>query len=273
MRGTPLRVPSSPASSGPEDGKGLEFARAKPRSIAGAILYRTLRHAGPVVGRSRLLRSLLEVTRVLDRIAYEIAGERLGERFHCEALALTDEVLSTTIPSGGSVIDIGCSRGRWCRVAAHHARYVLGIDVDEKALAAARKCTVEKNVEYQLLNAEDVARLDRSFDVALLIHVLEHIDEADALLRSVSRIARTLIIEVPDVESDPLNWVRRRVDVPFYSDADHVREYSQDALLEQLTRTGWKVERIQKRGRAIVAVAHHATASLDPHSTDYGTTS
>lgn len=72
------------------------------------------------------------------------------------------------------------------------------------------------------------------FDYVLLIHVLEHIDNPELLLMEVRGNCSKLVIEVPDHESNALNWTRRKLGRPYYSDADHVREYSLDLITKQL---------------------------------------
>jgi hypothetical protein len=42
---------------------------------------------------------------------------------------------------------------------------------------------------------------------------------------------------------------------PFYSDADHVREYTVDILNSQLVRNGWQVVENRKRGGGVLAIA------------------
>jgi hypothetical protein len=90
-----------------------------------------------------------------------------------------------------------------------------------------------------------------------VIHVLEHIEDSDRFLRELQNITAKAIIEVPDFESDPLNWVRWKVKTPFYSDADHVREYTEDILIGQLERAGWNVLETKKHGAALLVVAEH----------------
>jgi len=65
---------------------------------------------------------------------------------------------------------------------------------------------------------------------------------------------------VPDFESDPLNIVRLAEGCAFYSDADHVREYTEEILNAQLTRNGWVVLENRKSGGAVLAVAEQSLA-------------
>jgi len=68
-------------------------------------------------------------------------------------------------------------------------------------------------------------------------------------------VARRLLVEVPDFESDPVNLARLAQGRDFSSDGDHVREYTERTLVEALVKSGWHVEWRRKRGGAIVALA------------------
>ena len=93
------------------------------------------------------------------------------------------------------------------------------------------------------------------FDVALLIHVIEHIDNVDSFLRSLLTIFTTLVIEVPDFEADVLNQARHMLGCSYYSDPDHVREYTIGILRQQLNRNGWSVLGYEKHGGDILMIA------------------
>lgn len=96
---------------------------------------------------------------------------------------------------------------------------------------------------------------DEKFDLALLLHVIEHIDEADRILNELKTVPSMIIVEVPDFEQDALNYVRLKQNLPFYSDGDHVREYTEEILVDQLTRNGCDVIETRKNGGAVLAVA------------------
>jgi SAM-dependent methyltransferase len=112
----------------------------------------------------------------------------------------------------------------------------LGIDFNEASIRAAKAFSPPSNVRFAVGDATELP--EGQFDVAMLVHVLEHIDDPENLLRNLSRLAPTLIVEVPDFYRCGLNPVRLDVGVDFSSDDDHVREYTEALLRDQLERAG-----------------------------------
>lgn len=235
--------------------RSLEFPRRKPRSLVASVLHRVSRAAQLIFGETRTLGPLLDLAWLLRRLAFECCGEVYGQSFHCAALALSTDTLKRWLPIDASVIDIGCGQGRWSREAGKYARCVLGVDRDEANLRVAKAQIQATNVSFALQDAFTALK-EKRFDAALLIHVLEHIDDADRLLldlreAGVSRV----IIEVPDFSAEPLNAARLDLRRSFHSDADHVREYTLEILHEQLHRGGWALKETIQRGGAICGLA------------------
>ena len=206
-----------------------------------------------VFGASKSTKLLLDATWVIGRLAFEASGEMFGNEFHNESLATSPKVLSTIIPSKSRVIDIGCGTGRWSRVISEFNCEVLGIDYSTQDISTAR--ALGGNVKYLEFDAAKKIEDLGNFDFALLIHVLEHIDNPELLLREVRGNCSKLVIEVPDYESNALNWTRRKLGRSYYSDADHVREYSLDSITKQLEATSWKATFVMQKGGAIFIVA------------------
>ncbi len=235
----------------------LKMTREKPRSLFISLGYRTARIARRVLGGERLLRLFLNGSRLLGRLGFELSGEIYDKAFHNQTKALSEEFLRRWIPQDGSVIDIGCGTGRWCQVASNYAANVVGIDYDESLIRRAKEEFVGTNVEYIVGDVTNDLQ-NRTFDLALLTHVIEHIDDADTLLVSLRSVTQKLIVEVPDFESDPLNWVRLWLGCQFYSDADHVREYTLDILTAQVEKNGWRVLESRKSGGSVLVAAERA---------------
>jgi len=243
----------------------LTMARRKPRSLAISIAYRLMRAARFVFGAKLVLRFFLNVAWLAWRLAFELASDVLGRKFQTDARGISDELLREFVSPGATVLDAGCGPGRWTRIAARYASRVTGVDADADAIREARRETTETNVEYVIGNIGDAIG-QRHFDVALLVHVLEHIEDVDSFLRMMARAADTLIIEVPNFEADALNAVRRQLGCRFYADADHVREYTPSILRGQLMRNDFEIVREEQNRGSIIAVARsHAPKRAIAH--------
>lgn len=242
----------------------LSFPRRKKRSIVVSVAYRAFRWSRRCFGRERALRFYLDGAWLLSRFAYEIWAELCNEDVQDVRLGLTEEFLEEWVPADACMLDVGCGTGRWCRVASGHVHRVTGIDYDAGSIERAREISPQSNVEYVIGDAsmglaEQLGH--RTFDVALLVHVLEHIDDVDALLTALRGVATKLLVEVPDFDADRLNIVRYAFGTRFYSDGDHVREYTASILRKQLERNGWQVASERYfRGSIVVFAAHRAAA-------------
>jgi 2-polyprenyl-3-methyl-5-hydroxy-6-metoxy-1,4-benzoquinol methylase len=102
-----------------------------------------------------------------------------------------------------SLVDVGCGDGRFLREVKkrHPAKEVLGIDYSERAINLAQ--AMNPNLRYE---RRDIITkpLNRTFDVATLIEVVEHIrpDQVQQFIRQVHAALRPggrLVLTVPHV--------------------------------------------------------------------------
>ena len=119
---------------------------------------------------------------------------RLVARFTAQAEVLLD----LTQPK--SVLDVGCGEGVLTeRIATRlGAGRVVGIDLEDTALAAEWAKRARPNLEFLAMSAERLAFEDNEFDLATALEVLEHVDDPEAALAEMSRVAeRYLLVSVP----------------------------------------------------------------------------
>lgn len=222
--------------------------------------YRANRVAVRLFGRRRVLRFHLFWSWLLARLALELAQDEYGHAFRDDVMGVTDEVLRTEC-ADAVVVDIGCGKGRLCQRVAPWAREVIGVDHDPVNLDIARRTTVAENVVYRLSDAtkglSEATGIGRA-DVVLAVHVIEHFDDADRFLRELHDFTDSVIVEVPDFAADPLNAARWQEGVRWYSDADHVREYTTETLTALIEGAGWHISKVDRRGGTIAAVLDHA---------------
>lgn len=236
--------------------EALAFPRTKKRSLLASFAYRIFGLVRWIFGPEKELRLLLNLHRIFGRLAFESSGVFFAENFHLVTKGLDEDLLKEVLFPEATVIDIGCGIGRWSNIAAKYCKAVVGVDFDEELIGQAKANSNNKNVEF-IVGDVTSDLPSKKYDLGILSHVIEHVDDVDAFLIKLHGVAKTLLIEVPDFNADPLNRVRLEMGVDFYSDGDHVREYTSETLGEQLERNGWTIRSVRHRNGCIVCIAEN----------------
>jgi arsenite methyltransferase len=95
--------------------------------------------------------------------------------------------------AGEAVIDIGCGPGFLCEQMADavgNTGRVLGVDISEDLLAAARARNTREWLTYEHGDAGALGAPDRSFDVGVSIQVLEYLDNPDQAIAEMFRVLK-----------------------------------------------------------------------------------
>lgn len=97
-----------------------------------------------------------------------------------------------------SVIDVGCGEGSIINRLAElkFASNYTGLDLSRPAIHAARQRSIP-GASFDSFDGSRIEHSDKSFDLAVLSHVVEHLEHPRALIREAHRVARWLVIEVP----------------------------------------------------------------------------
>ncbi len=105
--------------------------------------------------------------------------------------------IARLVPHGSRVLDLGCGTGE---LLAHLIRERgcsgYGVEIDDANVQAC----VERGVNVIQLNLEAGLALfaDRSFDVVLQIDTLQHLRNAEIMLRETARVGRMGIVAFPN---------------------------------------------------------------------------
>lgn len=218
------------------------------------MAYRAQPLLRKAIGADNTLKVLLNIERVAWRIAFEAAHIKHGDAFFNSSVATTPEILAMWVPAQADLLDIGCGHGRLERVLADSTHSMLGIDYDEPAIRRARATGHPPHIRFEVADARNLGSESR-YDIVTLIHVLEHIDDPNDLLTTIAKLAPTVIVEVPDFDRCVLNPVRRDLGLDFSTDDDHVREYTQQFLQDQLEAAGWTITDWARGPMSIAALA------------------
>jgi len=95
------------------------------------------------------------------------------------------------------LIDVGCGLGSYGRGLLADGYDWLGVEIDPADCAELARL----GLPHRQVDGRTLPFADASFDAALCLEVLEHVDEPRAFLREVRRVApRQLIVSVPNCE-------------------------------------------------------------------------
>ena len=90
---------------------------------------------------------------------------------------------------GKRVIDLGCGYGSYARSFIEKgASYYLGIDASENMIRKAESENEGDNIEYRVMNLDDLGSIEGNFDLAYSSLVFHYIEDFDKLLRNVHSI-------------------------------------------------------------------------------------
>ncbi len=123
----------------------------------------------------------------------------------------------------GRALDIGCGKGE-VSLALHDKGFeCTGIDM--KAGIISHLQARFPQVAWRCSSTADLAAMSKRYDVLTMYHVLEHISDPRAALRTVKSLANPealIVIEVPNVGGWEARWEGRRW---HYYKVDHVNHF------------------------------------------------
>jgi SAM-dependent methyltransferase len=105
--------------------------------------------------------------------------------------------LNEFVRDGDAVLDVGCGLGYGLNLLAIKAAEVVGVDVDEQAIAYCRERLQGRNPRLTALDVYDGETLpypDDRFDIVTTIDVIEHVPDYQRFLAELVRVARRAVI-------------------------------------------------------------------------------
>jgi SAM-dependent methyltransferase len=175
--------------------------------------------------------------------AYARGGERHARWRELGARGKADHVESLCGSAGlasGSVAEIGCGDGALLAElsARGFGESLAGFDISEAAIDLARTRAIPRVASLVVFDGVRLPSADRAFDLAILSHVLEHLEGPGRLLQEVARVARAVIVEVP-LERNASGG--RAVKRSQSSDIGHLQALDRDAVRRLVSDAGLRV--------------------------------
>ncbi len=205
----------------------MRLPREKPRHLGVSLGYRLARWLP--MSRARKLDLLLDLEWIAWRLAHETSID-LG------IAPAPNPFLTDAIDPSETVLELGCGTGDVIGSIVAAVRRVA-VDYDEEKIRAAKR-----RFPYVEFVTDDLRSfVDMQFDVLILAHVLEHLDDPKSVLRAARKFGR-IYVEIPDYESDRLNRLRSiRKRSLNYSDNDHVFEFTRHEIETLFDESGLKI--------------------------------
>jgi len=156
------------------------------------------------------------------------------------------------IKKGDRVLDLGCGNGFLTFRLAQKAKFILGIDLNPKNIAFARKKFSAANIKYKVA---DITRIKKqNFDVIVLSNVLEHIPNRVSFLQKIQETAPKILLRVPLFARDWLTLYKKELNCEWRLDKTHYTEYNLNSLKKELKKTGLFLDKYSIQFNEIWAV-------------------
>jgi SAM-dependent methyltransferase len=225
---------------------GIKLIRNKKRNILLSIIYR-IQKLLPL-NNERKLKLFLNLEWIFDRLSHEMSIKNYEASQHPGRL-LSKKTILSNIKETSIVLDLGCNLGDISSFIAEIAKEVVGIDYNKKAIEAAKQKYKKDNLFFYHGEAlEYLNNNEKKFDILILSHILEHLDNPEDFLKKFKDHFREIYIEVPDFDRYYLNLYRQEKGLELiYSDEDHVSEFDRDELKLLLDACGITINKAEYR--------------------------
>lgn len=225
---------------------GIKTSRQKPNNLLLSIIYR-LQKILPISNTTKF-KLFLNLEWIFDRLSHEMSFKHYTPLEHpvrkCSETFILDNINKTDV-----VLDLGCNLGEISFMIAEKAKEVIGIDYNKKAIEIAQQRYNKSNLKFYNREALEFLK-DNSvkFNVLILSHILEHLDNPKEFLLNFKDYFDQIYIELPDFERHYLNHYRQNLNLSLiYSDNDHISEFDRDELKTLLNECNIEVTKEEYR--------------------------
>lgn len=207
----------------------LQLDRKKERNLLLSIIYKL----GKITPINKKLKFSLfsNLSWIFKRLAFETSNEITTNNHDSKVESVN--FFSKHLIKSDNVIDIGCGSGELTYLISQYCNKITGLDSNNQLILNANNKYKNKNINFlnkELLSINTIKDID-DYNVFMLSHVLEHVENTKDNLSVIKKNAFKIFIEVPDFESDILNKFRKKNNLAInYTDDDHIYEFERNYL-------------------------------------------
>jgi len=191
-----------------------------------------------------------------DYLQYELENEKAFLKL--QQLALEDagfykleKAFLLRAKEGPSVLDVGCATGALLASLRDRGWRVTGVEIS----ACSQYAQNERKLDVRNLPLEENKFPDKSFDVILASHLIEHLNDPRSFLAETFRILKDggcLFITTPNISGFQARLFGGRWRSAIF---DHLYLFSARTLKRMLKEAGFKVERVSTWGGLAAGLA------------------
>lgn len=192
---------------------------------------------------------LLKKLKILSAVSIKLTKitGKSKEEIHPKHLVKFQAWYLKYLGENDTVLDVGCNNGQHTMKAAKIVKHITGIDIDSAELGKAKREAARKNlhnIKFLKISAEKKLNFKaNSFDKLLFFDVVEHLENQDLALSEIHRVLKKgglLLIAAPNRNT---SWkkLQKSVGLPYFSDPDHKREYSENEISRLLKKHNFKI--------------------------------
>jgi 2-polyprenyl-3-methyl-5-hydroxy-6-metoxy-1,4-benzoquinol methylase len=144
--------------------------------------------------------------------------------------------------TGGSLLEIGCSKGYFIQAAAEKGWQATGVDISDSAVEYCKSV----NLEAYKIDIADLPSLNKKFDVIVLKHVFEHLSDPVGALKVFMEILNDnglIFLDIPHAsyyKAKLLKDKSKYYNIK-YGGAQHYYYYTPETMEQLFKKMGFKV--------------------------------
>ncbi len=143
------------------------------------------------------------------------------------------------------VLEIGCGQGFNAYCLSKH-NDVIGVDISKEDIAISKKRY--PNVDFRLMNIENLQFEDKYFDEVYALDTLEHVDNLDKVITEVKRVLKNsgkFIVNIPYWKSE--QWLLKLMPT-YFEEIHHIRVFTEEELENLLSKKGFSLIKKSRTG-------------------------